>query len=100
MYRVTVEINNGEILVKSVHCRYTETPDSYAILFDDGRLMDRVKKEMLDVPFDFSDIERLKVLPQIMWTFDPENAKELLLIRVANEIQKRIDYVNSIKHLI
>lgn len=100
MYRVTAMIKNAQILTKCVHCRYTETPDGYSILFDDGRLMDRVKKEMLDVAFDFSNNKRLEVFPQIIWTFDPERAKELLLIRLAGEIQRRVDYVNSIKHLI
>ena len=100
MYRVTAEIKNGEIVTKTIHFRYKETLNAYSILSDDGRLIDHVKKESVGVPFDYAKKENIKIWPQIMWTLNPDEAEQVLIIRVQDEIQKRIDYVNSIKHLI
>ena len=100
MYRVTAEIKDGEIVTRTVHFRFKETPNAYSILSDDGRLMDNVKKESVGVPFDYANKEYVKIWPQIMWTFYPAEAEQVLINRVLVEIHKRIDYVNSIKHLI
>ena len=100
MYRVTAMIKDGEITTKTIHFRYKETPVAYSILFDDGRLMDNVKKESVGVAFDYGKKGQFEIYPQIMWTFNPEEAEQILIIRVREEIQKRLDYVDSIKHLI
>ena len=100
MYRVTAIVSEGEIKIKTTEYAYIENKLTYSILDSTMEVMKRVKKSEVDVIQTKYHEDRIAIAPYSIWTFDPENAKELLLIRVANEIQKRIDYVNSIKHLI
>lgn len=99
MYRVTAIIADGEIVIKTTDYAYVENRHTYFILDSDMEVMKRVKKCDVDAIQTKYHEDRIAVAPYSIWTFYPENAKELLLIRVRDEIQKRIDYTNSIKHL-
>lgn len=100
MYRVTATISDGEIKIRTTEYAYTENKLTYSILDSTMEVMKRVKKSEVDAVQTKYHEDRIAIAPYSIWTFYPENAKELLLIRVAGEIQKRIDYVNSIKHLV
>lgn len=100
MYRVTAIIADGEIKIRTTEYAYTENKLTYSILDSTMEVMKRVKKSEVDAIQTKYHEDRIHIAPYSIWTFYPENAKELLLIRVAGEIQKRINYVNSIKHLI
>jgi len=100
MYRVTAIIADGEIKIRTTDYAYSENKLTYSILDSTMEVMKRVKKSDLDAIQTKYHEDRIAIAPYSIWTFYPENAKELLLIRVREEIQKRIDYANSIKHLI
>lgn len=100
MYRVTAMIANGEIKIRTTEYAYMENKLTYSILDSTMEVMKRVKKCDIDAIQTKYHEDRIAIAPYSIWTFYPENAKELLLIRVRSEIQKRIDYANSIKHLI
>lgn len=100
MYRVTAIIADGEIKIKTTEYAYVENKLTYSILDSTMEVMKRVKKVDFGLIQTKHHEDHISVALYSIWTFYPENAKELLLIRVAGEIQKRIDYVNSIKHLI
>ena len=100
MYRVTAIIADGEIKIRTTEYAYMENKLTYSILDSTMEVMKRVRKTDIDAIQTKHHEDRIAVAPYSIWTFYPENAKELLLIRVKGEIQKRIDYVNSIKHLI
>lgn len=99
MYRVTA-IVDGEIRIRTTEYAYAENKLTYSILDSTMEVMKRVKKSEIDAIQTKYHEDRIHIAPYSIWTFYPESAKELLLIRVAGEIQKRIDYVNSIKHLV
>lgn len=99
MYRVTAIISDGEIKIRTTE--YTVKSDSelkYIVTGPKGA--DLVWRAEIDLIQSDGPEDGTFISPYSVWTFHPENAKELLLIRVKNEIQKRIDYVNSIKHLV
>ena len=100
MYRVTAMIIDGEIKIKTTEYAYVENKLTYSILDSTMEVMKRVKKCDTDAIQTKYHEDRISIAPYSIWTFYPENAKELLLIRVVSEIHKRITYVNSIKHLI
>ncbi len=100
MYRVTAIIADGEIKIRTTEYAYTENKLTYSILDSTMEVMKRVKKCEVDAIQTKYRENHMFIAPYSIWTFYPENAKELLLIRVREEIQKRIDYVNSIKHSI
>lgn len=100
MYRVTAIIINGEVVINSTEYAYAENKLTYTIMGSDGDIFTRVKKKDVDVIYTKHHEDKISVAPYRIWTFNPAEAKELLLIRVAGEIQKRINYVNSIKHLV
>jgi len=100
MYRVTAIIADGEIKIKTTEYPYTENKLTYSILDSTMEVMKRVKKVDFGLIQTKYHEDLISIAPYFIWTFYPESAKELLLIRVAGEIQKRIDYVNTIKHLI
>ena len=100
MYRVTAIIADGEIKIKTTEYAYVENELTYSILDSTMEVTKRVKKDEIDQIKTSYPQSQITIAPYSIWTFNPDNAKELLLIRVKGEIQKRIDYVNSIKHLI
>lgn len=100
MYRVIAIIADGEIKIREIEFGYVEKKLTYSILDTTMDVLKRVKKSDIDVIQTKYHEDRITVAPYSIWTFNPDNAKELLLIRVAGEIQKRINYANSVKHLI
>jgi len=100
MFRLTAIIKDGEIVIRTTEYPYTENKLTYSILDSTMEVMKRVKKAEIDLIKTQYYEDRIKIAPYSIWTFHPENAKELLIIRVQEEIKKRIDYVNTIKHLI
>jgi hypothetical protein len=100
MFRLTAIIADGEIKIKTAEYAYTENKLTYSILDSTMEVMKRVNKCDIDAIQTKYHEDRIAIAPYSIWTFYPENAKELLLIRVREEIKKRIDYVNTIKHLI
>ena len=100
MYQVKVFIKDGKIQTASeFYLSYYE--EKYGVYIVD----------LVTVDEDFIDgdeIDRIRTLdpegvivPEFFtWTFNPDVMQEFLISRVLVEIHKRINYVNSIKHLI
>ncbi len=99
MYRVTAIIADGEIKIKTTEYAYVENKLTYSILDSTMEVMKRVKKCDIDAIQTKYHENRINIAPYSIWSFYPEWAKDTLISRVKSEIQKRIDYANSIKHL-
>ena len=100
MYRVTAIIADGEIKIRMTEYAYVENKLTYSILDTTMEVMKRVKKTDMDAIQTKYHEDRIAIAPYSIWTFNPAEAKEVLISRVLVEIQKRIDYADSIRNLI
>ena len=100
MYRLRTVIEDGKILVNSAQYAYAENKLTYSVLDSAFDVRIRVNKADIDVIKTKFHEDCIAIAPYYVWTFNPDEAKEALISRVKSQIQERIDYVNTIKHLI